>query len=99
MKGTSKTLDSLSKQLDSLNCPLSFVRDEKALQTAAVERQVRGIAEVAEELRSFLDSLAAGQQKRSVSQLIYSLKSRDNEDKQLADILDRLDRARDLLVL
>lgn len=60
---------------------------------------MRGIAEVAGELRSFLDALAAEQQKRSIPQLIHSLKSGDKEDKQLADILDRLDRARDLLVL
>ena len=99
VKGASKTLDSLSKQLDSLNRSLSLVRDEKALQTAAVEQQVRGIAEVAEELRSSLDALAAEQQKRSVPQLIHSLKAGDKEDKQLADILGRLDRARDLLVL
>jgi hypothetical protein len=95
----SKTLDSLSKQLDGLNRSLSLVRDEKALQTAAVEQQVRGIAEVAEELSSSLDTLAAEQHKRSIPQLIHSLKSGDKEDKQLADILDRLDRARDQLVL
>ncbi|KAK3897922.1 hypothetical protein C8A05DRAFT_47622 [Staphylotrichum tortipilum] len=99
VKGASKTLDNLSKQLNSLNRSLSLVRDEEALQTAAVEQQVRGIAEVAEELRSFFDTLAAEQQKRSIPQLIHSLKSGDKEDKQLADILDRLDRARDLLIL
>ena len=54
---------------------------------------------LAEELRSFLDALAAEQQKRSISQLIHALKSGDREDKQLADILDRLDRARGVLVL
>jgi chromosome segregation ATPase len=99
VKGASKTLDSLSKQLESLNRSLSLVRDEKALQTAAVEQQVRAIAEVAEELRSSLDALAAEQQKRSIPQLIHSLKAGDKEDKQLADILGRLDRARDLLAL
>ncbi len=92
-------LDNLSKQLDCLDRSLSLVRDEEALQTAAVAQQVRGIAEVAEDLRSFLDTLAAEQQKRSIPQLIHSLKSGDKEDKQVADILDRLDRARDLLVL
>jgi hypothetical protein len=99
VKGASKTLDSLSKQLDSLNRSLSLVRDEKALQTAAVGQQVRDITEVAGELRSFLDALAAEQQKRSIPQLIHSMKSGDKEDKQLAGILNRLDRARDLLVL
>lgn len=52
-----------------------------------------------EELRSFLDALAAEQQKQSISQPIHALKSGDREDKQLADILDRLDRARGVLVL
>ena len=54
---------------------------------------------MAEELRSFLDTLAVEQQKRSISQLIHALKSGDKEDKQLAGILDRLDRARGVLVL
>ena len=75
------------------------MHDEKALQTAAVEQQVRDIAEVAEELRSSLDARAAEKQKPPIPQLIHSLKSGDKEDKQLADILDRLDRARDLLAL
>jgi hypothetical protein len=54
---------------------------------------------VAEELRSFLDALATEQQKWPISQPMYALKSGDKEDKQLADVLDRLDRARGLLVL
>ncbi|KAK3301806.1 uncharacterized protein B0T15DRAFT_578059 [Chaetomium strumarium] len=99
VKGASETIDSLSNQLDNLNRSLILVRDEKALQTAAVGQQVRAITEVAEELRSFLDALAAEQQKRSISQLIHSLKSGDKDDKQLAGILDRLDRGRNTLVL
>ena len=99
VKGASKTLASLSKQLESLEQSLSLVREEEALQTAAVGQQVRGITEVAKELESFLGVLAAEQQKRSTSRLIHAIKSGDKEDKQLADILDRLDRARDLLVL
>lgn len=51
------------------------------------------------ELQSFFDVLTAKQQKGSIPQLLHSIKSGDKEDKQLADILDRLDRARDLLVL
>lgn len=46
-----------------------------------------------------MDTLAVEQQKRSISQLIHALKSGDKEDKQLAGILDRLDRARGVLVL
>ena len=67
VKGASKTLDSLSKQLDSLHRSLSLVRDEKALQTAAVEQQVQGIAGVAEELRFSLDARAAEQQRPPIS--------------------------------
>jgi hypothetical protein len=99
VKGASKVLESVCGQLGSLERSLILVRGEEALQTAAVEQQVRSITVLAEELRSFLDALAAEQQKRSISQLIHALKSGDREDRQLADILDRLDRARDVLVL
>ncbi len=60
---------------------------------------MQGITEVAKELESFLGALAAEQQKRSTSRLVNAIKSGDKGDKQLADILDRLDRARDLLGL
>jgi chromosome segregation ATPase len=99
VRGASNALANLSKQLESLERSLSLVREEEALQTAAVGQQVQGITEVAEELQSFLDKLATEQRKRSISQVIHAIKSGDKEDKQLADILDRLDRARDLLVL
>jgi chromosome segregation ATPase len=99
VKGASKTLDSVSSQLQSLENSLALVRNEKALQTAAVAQQVTTIGEVAEELRAFLDELAAEQQKKASRQLIHALKSGDKEDKQLQGILDRLDRARDELVL
>ncbi|KAK4182226.1 hypothetical protein QBC35DRAFT_510361 [Podospora australis] len=99
VKGAPITLDNLSKHLDSLDQSLSLVREEQALQTASVGLQVRGITDVAKELQSFLDALASEQQKRSIQQLMHTMKSGDLEDKQLVNILDRLDRARDLLVL
>jgi uncharacterized protein YoxC len=99
VKDAPNTLTGLSKQLESLERSLSLVREEEVLQTAAVEQQVRCITEVAKELQSFLGMLAVEQRKRSTSRLVHAIKSGDKEDRQLADILDRLDRARDLLVL
>jgi uncharacterized protein YicC (UPF0701 family) len=99
VRGASKVLENISRQLESLEQSLALVREEEGLQTAGVEQQVRAITEVVEDLRSFLDALAAEQQKKTISQLIRALKSGDKDDKQLEAILNRLDRGRDELVL
>lgn len=102
VKGTSKTLDDVSKQIDGLERSLGLVKDEEPLQTAGVEQQVRAITEVAQELRSFLERLAAEQQRRVVSQFIHALKSGDKgdkDDRELEGIVGRLERARNELVL
>lgn len=97
--GTTKVLDDISKQLESLERSLTLVREERRLQTAGVTQQLRVITEVAAELKTFLGRLAVGQQKNAVPRFLHSLKSGDREDKELQSILDRLDRARDGLVL
>jgi hypothetical protein len=99
VRDASKTLDSMSSMLQNLEKSLTLVRDEKALQTAVVTEQVTTIGEVIKELVAFLDALGAELQKRAIQQLIHAFQSGDIEDKQLQGILDRLDRARDELVL
>lgn len=89
----------MSKHLDAVDKSLRLVREEERLQTARVELQVKVIANVATELRSFLDNLAARQRGKAVSQFFHALKSGDNDDKKLQGILDRLDWARNELGL
>ncbi|KAK7571480.1 hypothetical protein V3481_018692 [Fusarium oxysporum f. sp. vasinfectum] len=64
-----------------------------------VELQVKAITDVATELRSFLDNLAARQREKAVSQFFHALKSGNKDDKKLQGILDQLDRARNELRL
>ncbi|KAM0292737.1 hypothetical protein ACHAPM_011747 [Fusarium culmorum] len=99
VQGTSETLNNVSKHLDAIEESLRLVREEERLQTARVELQVKAITDVATELQSFLDSLAARQRDRAVSQFFHALKSGDKDDKRLQDILDQLDRARNELGL
>ncbi|PCD20348.1 hypothetical protein AU210_016215 [Fusarium oxysporum f. sp. radicis-cucumerinum] len=99
VRGTSETLDNVSKHLDVIDESLSLVREVDRLQTARVELQVKAITDVATELRSFLDNLTARQQEKAMSQFFHALKSGDKDDKKLQGILDQLDRARNELRL
>ncbi|KAF5694438.1 hypothetical protein FDENT_1167 [Fusarium denticulatum] len=99
VRGTSETLDNISKHLDAIGESLSLVREEERLQTARVEMQVKAITDVATELRSFLDNLAARQREKTMSQFFHALKSGDKDDQKLQSILDQLDRARNELGL
>ncbi|KAJ4094510.1 hypothetical protein NW760_012661 [Fusarium oxysporum] len=99
VRGTSETLDNMSKHLDAIGESLSLVREEERLQTARVELQVKAITDVATELRSFLDNLAARQREKTMSQFLHALKSGDKDDQKLQGILDQLDRARNELGL
>ncbi|KAF5256312.1 hypothetical protein FOXYS1_13215 [Fusarium oxysporum] len=99
VRGTSETLDNMSKHLDAIDESLGLVREEEKLQTARVELQVKAITNIATELRSFLDNLAARQREKAVSQFFHALKSGDKDDKKLQGILDQLDRARNELRL
>ncbi|KNB04914.1 hypothetical protein FOXG_16269 [Fusarium oxysporum f. sp. lycopersici 4287] len=89
----------MSKHLDAIDESLGLVREEEKLQTARVELQVKAITNIATELRSFLDNLAARQREKAVSQFFHALKSGDKDDKKLQGILDQLDRARNELGL
>ncbi|KAL9573930.1 hypothetical protein ACKAV7_001922 [Fusarium commune] len=99
VQGISETLDNVSKHLDAIDESLRLVREEERLQTARVELQVKAITDVATELRSFLDNLAARQREKAVPQFFHALKSGDKDDKKLQGILDQLDRARNELGL
>lgn len=99
VRGKSKTIKNVAIQLDSIYQSLSLVRDEKALQTASVEQHCVVIIGIADELKAYFDRLRAGQQRTTVRQFFSALKSGDKDETELAGILERLDRARNELVL
>lgn len=99
VKGVSKTLNDTSLQLTELERSLDLVKEEAALQTAAVEQQVQVITDRAGELSRYFAKLANQQQRSPTSQFAHALKTGNNDDKELQKILERLDRARDLLAM
>jgi hypothetical protein len=64
------------------------------LQTAAVAESVQKILQTSEELKQHLDYLTAEQTKSKGRQLMHSLKSGDKDEKEMEEILKKLDRAR-----
>lgn len=99
VKGSSKSLDEVSQKLAGLERSLDLVRNETPLQTAAVEQQLGTVAGVAKDLHGFFDGLVAEQHNRPFLRFVHALKYGDKNDKKLQHFLDRLDRARDELVL
>ena len=99
INGISKTLENITKQLNTLVSTLGFLKEQERLQTASVGQQIQAVIEVAEELRDFFDKIKAEQQRKAVRQFFHALKSGDNDDVELVGIFDRLDRARLELVL
>ncbi len=99
VRGVTKTLENTSQQLEILEQSLHLVREEKALQTPDVVRQVGAVARIAEEIKIFFSRLAAEQRRNTMSQFVHALKSGDKKDRELREMLDRLDRARGELVL
>ncbi|OAQ91532.1 hypothetical protein VFPFJ_03272 [Purpureocillium lilacinum] len=97
--GAEKTLKDASDQTDALEASLRLVQEEEALQTVNVLHQVRCIKTVADEAKVFFDRLAAEQQRSSGRRFVHALKSGGKEDTELRKLFDRLDRARDELVL
>lgn len=99
VRGTSKALDDSFQQLAALESSLDLVKEEGALQTAAIGQQLKAVAGVAEELRSFLNSLANEQQKSRFTQFTHALRTGNKDDRKLQGIFGRLDREQDGLVV
>lgn len=99
VQGSSKTLSDTGTQLEDLVRSLALVKSEPNLQTAGVVRQVTSITEIGEELNDFLEQLRRVQEKSSMRQFMHAVKSGDEEDKQLAIIVSRMDNARSGLIL
>ena len=99
IKRAPKILKNISKQLEALVRSLNLVKEEERLQTPSVKQQVSVIIEVAQELNDVFERLRAGLTKNVALRFVHALISADKDDKQLGEILDRLDRARDELTL
>ncbi len=102
VRGTSKALDDSFQQLAALESSLDLVKEEGSLQTAAIGQQLKAVAGVAEELRSFLNSLANEQQKSrftQFTQFTHTLRTGNKNDRKLQGIFGRLDREQDGLVV
>lgn len=99
VRGKSKTIKQVTTQLDSIYQSLSLVRDERALQTAKVEQHCVVIIGIADELKAYFDRLQSGQQHGGVRRFFSAMKNGDKDDAELSDILVRLDRAQNELVL
>lgn len=99
VRGKSKTMKQVATQLDSIYQSLSLVRDERPLQTAKVEQHCVVIIGIANELEACFDRLQSGQQHGSVRRFFSAMKNGDKDDAELSEILLRLDRAQNELVL
>lgn len=99
VRGSSKSLDNVSALLDAISTSLRMVEAEPRIQTAEIEDQIKYIVKVEQELQAFCDRLQAQQAKGTVHKYAHALKSGDEDDKELADILTKLQNARSELHL
>ena len=100
VKGTTKTLQNTSQQLDGLVRSLTLVRAETGLQTASVARQLSAVIDIGGELHAYFDRLHQRQEPGTTTrQFFHALKSGDDDDKELARITNRMDAARSELIL
>ncbi|KAK1834528.1 hypothetical protein QBC39DRAFT_343319 [Podospora conica] len=99
IKGSSKTLKETSARLNQLESSLTLIRAEPPLRTADIEAQVSAIALVTTELKAFFARLVATQDRSRMARYRHQLRAGDREDRELQDILTRLDRERDELAL
>jgi len=94
VRGASERIDGYNEQLHNLLGTLRLIQDETQLQTQAIEEQVRVIVSIAQELKDFLDSLAAWQTKSKSRQYMHALASGERDENTVNNILGHLDRAK-----
>lgn len=99
VRGKSQIIKNVSVQLESISQSLSLVQDEKNLHTASVEQHCMIIIRIADELKAYFDRLTTEQQRHTMRQFFSALKAGDKDEVELAEILERLDHARNELVL
>lgn len=99
VRGSSKSLDNVSALLDAISTSLRMVEAEPRIQTVEIEDQIKHIVEVEQELQALCHRLQAQQAKGTVHKYTHALKSGDEDDKKLAEILTKLQNARSELHL
>ncbi|KAI0455472.1 hypothetical protein F5B21DRAFT_190228 [Xylaria acuta] len=99
VRGSPKTLSSISTQLTSLSQSLELVKKERQLQTAPVAQQIEAIIVIENELKLFFGQLEADQKRGPMHSFFRALESGDYNDKELASLLGRLNDARQDLIL
>ncbi len=78
---------------------MQLVNKEKQLQTASVTEQVQKIHVISQELLNFLKKVGLWARGHAFKQYVRVMISGPAQEKELADILDRLDRARSELMV
>ncbi|KAM7217725.1 hypothetical protein V8F06_006859 [Rhypophila decipiens] len=99
VNGSSKTLDDVCTQLDTISTSLELVQDEPRLHAPAVEAQVSAITTIMAELKTFFDGLRIEQEKSKLRKFGHAVRSGDKDDKKLSGILARLSGARQELIV
>jgi hypothetical protein len=98
VSGYPKLIHDYSKQLNDLRRTLALVQQEKELQTSGVVEQVATVHSLAQELEAFLEQMTGWRSKNSARQYAHAIFSGKKDEKSLAGVLDRLDRAKNELV-
>ncbi|PVH69642.1 hypothetical protein DL98DRAFT_522089 [Cadophora sp. DSE1049] len=99
VKGASRTLDSVSSDLDSLQGTLKLIEDEPRLQTQGVQETLNVLIAKEKELQTFFDTLVQKQSKHKVTKFLRALKDGDKDDKELQSLLSDMSGARETLSL
>lgn len=100
VRGTSKTLEDTTKQLEALSRSITFLKAETHLHTPNVMNQTKHVISAGEELYAFFGKLSKSQEERTAfRQHAHAFMFGDDDDKKLAIILARLDSARAELML
>ena len=97
--GYSKLLSDHAGHLVNTRDTIQLVNKEKQLQTASVTEQVQKIHSISQELLNFLQKLGSWAKGHAFKQYLRVMVSGQTQEKELVDILDRLDRARSELVV
>ena len=94
VSGYPKLIDGYSTQLRDLRRTLVLVQQEKELQTSGVTEQATRVQDLAQELEAFLTQTTGWKSKSTARRYAHAIISGKKDEKDLARVLDRLDRAR-----
>lgn len=91
--GASKILDNHGQELDSLLAMVDLVEREPAFQTASIAAELQNIIKGAEELRIYLKTMQRRVSHNVTRLYIHTLVSGGKDERAIASVLAKLDRA------